>query len=205
MKNEHEPADDSIHKHVKAYSSLYKDVQKAVHMGLKDISDVKVSDPEARQYVEGVKKTLHVIKNRFDDEISFLENNSEWEKFTIAFFGETNAGKSTIIESLRIIFQEKARQKLIVENKANLEILERKYSDNAASLMEHLGKAYKNYATELETLSENITAIRDYFVREYGIRRQLLHYSLGAVIGALVAVLFLIANPRLAMWLGIVK
>ncbi len=35
-----------------------------------------------------------------------LKNNGEWEKFTIAFYGETGAGKSTLIECLRLFFKE---------------------------------------------------------------------------------------------------
>lgn len=37
-------------------------------------------------------------------ELESLKNNEEWENFTIAFYGETNAGKSTLIECLRLFF-----------------------------------------------------------------------------------------------------
>ncbi|GHP63669.1 hypothetical protein VN0229_09650 [Helicobacter pylori] len=39
-------------------------------------------------------------------ELESLKNNEEWEKFTIAFYGETSAGKSTLIECLRLFFKE---------------------------------------------------------------------------------------------------
>jgi len=38
-----------------------------------------------------------------------LEKNAEWDTFTIAFYGETGAGKSTIIETLRILLQEPSK------------------------------------------------------------------------------------------------
>ena len=38
------------------------------------------------------------------------KNVAEFDTFTIAFYGETNAGKSTIIESLRIYFGESSKQ-----------------------------------------------------------------------------------------------
>ena len=40
-------------------------------------------------------------------------NSTEWDKLVIAFFGETNAGKSTIIETFRILFDETERHKNI--------------------------------------------------------------------------------------------
>ena len=39
------------------------------------------------------------------------KNNAEFDTFVIAFYGETNAGKSTIIEALRIYFDEESKQK----------------------------------------------------------------------------------------------
>lgn len=42
-------------------------------------------------------------------ELESLKNNEEWENFTIAFYGETGAGKSTIIECLRLFFKERSK------------------------------------------------------------------------------------------------
>ncbi|MDH4567196.1 DUF726 domain-containing protein [Pseudomonas sp. BN414] len=39
-----------------------------------------------------------------------LEQNAEWNTFTIAFYGETGAGKSTLIETLRILLQESGKR-----------------------------------------------------------------------------------------------
>ncbi len=43
-------------------------------------------------------------------ELESLKNNEEWENFTIAFYGETNAGKSTLIECLRLFFKERSKR-----------------------------------------------------------------------------------------------
>ncbi len=42
-------------------------------------------------------------------ELESLKNNGEWENFTIAFYGETGAGKSTLIECLRMFFKEQSK------------------------------------------------------------------------------------------------
>lgn len=57
-----------------------------------------------------IKTTLKELNSEFKHEIEKLEASSEWDKFCIAFFGETNAGKSTVIESLRIIYDEEQRR-----------------------------------------------------------------------------------------------
>lgn len=43
-------------------------------------------------------------------ELESLKNNEEWENFTIAFYGETGAGKSTLIECLRLFFKEQSKK-----------------------------------------------------------------------------------------------
>lgn len=43
-------------------------------------------------------------------ELESLKNNEEWKNFTIAFYGETGAGKSTLIECLRMFFKEQSKR-----------------------------------------------------------------------------------------------
>ncbi|GAB0051800.1 hypothetical protein YGH009_06050 [Helicobacter pylori] len=42
-------------------------------------------------------------------ELESLKNNEEWENFTIDFYEETGAGKSTLIECLRLFFKERSK------------------------------------------------------------------------------------------------
>ncbi|KMZ46102.1 GTPase [Helicobacter pylori] len=42
-------------------------------------------------------------------ELESLKDNEGWENFTIAFYGETGAGKSTLIECLRLFFKEQSK------------------------------------------------------------------------------------------------
>lgn len=61
-----------------------------------------LDNQQAYQIVQGVQKDI-------EKSINNLENNAEWKSFQIAFFGETNAGKSTIIETLRILLKEPSK------------------------------------------------------------------------------------------------
>lgn len=58
---------------------------------------------------EKIYQILRNIQLKISTNIGQLENNSEWKQFQIAFFGETNAGKSTIIETLRILLNEPSK------------------------------------------------------------------------------------------------
>lgn len=55
--------------------------------------------------------------NEVDEQENYLKQNLVQDHLVIAFFGETNAGKSTIIDTFRIIFDEETRRKAI--EKAN--------------------------------------------------------------------------------------
>ena len=56
-------------------------------------------------------KFIEEIKHKIEDaklQLSDFKDKTVWDNLVIAFFGETNAGKSTIIETFRILFDEKS-------------------------------------------------------------------------------------------------
>lgn len=55
------------------------------------------------------KDALQGIERDLNQSIEELRRNAEWKTFTLAFYGETNAGKSTLIESLRILLKESSK------------------------------------------------------------------------------------------------
>lgn len=73
----------------------------------------KSSDDE--KFYQAKQQVIQIIQkfrnNEINKSIEELKKNQEWDTFTIAFYGETNAGKSTIIESLRIYYQEEDKAK----------------------------------------------------------------------------------------------
>lgn len=140
--------------------SLYNEVKDSVNHAINDISSISLSSEEDQKHILQIKDKLSEISQSFNKEIDSLEKNSEWEKFTIAFFGETNAGKSTIIESLRIIFKEKERQKQIENGQASLEELEKTFSENSGALIAELDTSLKNYTNEIRNIERQITLIK---------------------------------------------
>lgn len=60
-------------------------------------------------YQHAIESSILKAKARIEE----VKNGAVWDNLVIAFFGETNAGKSTIIETFRILFGEKERAELM--------------------------------------------------------------------------------------------
>lgn len=165
-------------------AGLYNEVKSSVSHALTDINSISLKDEEGQQHIDKIKERLEEVAKSFNQEIDNLEKNSEWEKFTIAFFGETNAGKSTIIESLRIIFKEKERQKQIENGEIQLEELEKSFSKNSDELIQVLNQNLSTYSSEMRNIEKQISEIK----RE---SKQPINNFIVVVIGILVGVLLM--------------
>lgn len=64
------------------------------------------NDPALAQAKSDAHSLLTQYQTALERQLAELQRNAEWNTFTIAFYGETGAGKSTIIETLRILLQE---------------------------------------------------------------------------------------------------
>ena len=118
----------------------YNEVKDVISQALQDSFVEEYNNEEENSFAKKIKDQLTEINEDFKKEINELEQSSEWDKLCISFFGETNAGKSTLIESLRIIYNEESRLQNILNNKQKLqEVLD---ENNAAysALVEHTGK-----------------------------------------------------------------
>ncbi|GAA9668027.1 hypothetical protein HpVH110_08330 [Helicobacter pylori] len=89
--------------------NIYFDVKNSI----KDLQKIfENTDGADKRLRESNQEALKVFKNLESEslrELESLKNNEEWEKFTIAFYGETGTGKSTLIECLRLFFKEPSK------------------------------------------------------------------------------------------------
>lgn len=86
------------------FTAVSKEVNALLASLRQPIDDVQLES--ARQMAAGELKSLLDL---LQVDLDALENNAEWQTFTIALYGETNAGKSTIIETLRIVLGEQSK------------------------------------------------------------------------------------------------
>ncbi|MEA3252758.1 MAG: hypothetical protein U9Q35_14655, partial [Pseudomonadota bacterium] len=98
------------------FEKIYSEVAASISSSRDELASISVANKDGQEHIANVVKQLGVIQDQFSEQLDLLEKNSEWDVFTVAFFGETNAGKSTILESLRILFDEESRRKFIVES-----------------------------------------------------------------------------------------
>ncbi|MFP6207578.1 GTPase [Helicobacter pylori] len=87
-----------------------KNIYLDVKANIENLQNIfKNTDNENERLKKSNQEALEVFqKLEFESlkELESLKNNEEWENFTIAFYGETGAGKSTLIECLRLFFKE---------------------------------------------------------------------------------------------------
>lgn len=120
-----------------------------------DILSLNVEHGDGKREIGNIIDKLREIQKRFDHELQELETHAEWDTFTLAFFGETNAGKSTIIESLRILFKEESRQALLKQHANDLEQFSLALNAHLEHVREGLHALYKEYTDELTAISQS--------------------------------------------------
>ncbi len=90
-----------------------KDIYLDVKANIENLQNIfKNTDNEnerLKKFNQEALKIFQQLELKSLKELESLKNNEEWENFTIAFYGETNAGKSTLIECLRLFFKEQSK------------------------------------------------------------------------------------------------
>ncbi|GAA9998850.1 hypothetical protein VN1070_07220 [Helicobacter pylori] len=88
---------------------IYSDVEKSIKDLQKIFENTDGIDEGLRAFNQEALELFKNLESESLKELESLKNNEEWEKFTIAFYGETGAGKSTLIECLRLFFKEPSK------------------------------------------------------------------------------------------------
>jgi Asp-tRNA(Asn)/Glu-tRNA(Gln) amidotransferase C subunit len=112
-------------------NDIYISVLSEVDAILQSLQDLP-SDKHVSQAKEKAVEIFGKLGAELKSNIESLSRNAEWEIYTIAFYGETNAGKSTIIETMRILLQEPEK----MAEQQEFKTLEEKYGVSAERLAE---------------------------------------------------------------------
>ncbi len=89
--------------------SIYSGVEESIKNLQSIFKNTDDKDEKLKQFNQEALKVFQQLEFKSLKELESLKNNEEWENFTIAFYGETGAGKSTLIECLRMFFKEQSK------------------------------------------------------------------------------------------------
>lgn len=89
--------------------NIYLGVEKSIKELQSIFKNTDDRDEKLKQSNQEALKVFQQLEFKSLKELESLKNNEEWENFTIAFYGETGAGKSTLIECLRMFFKEQSK------------------------------------------------------------------------------------------------
>jgi hypothetical protein len=143
----------------KNFENLYDDVSQSIAKATISITLLNIENEEGKAKLGNMVKQLVKIKSRFDSELNLLNDNAEWDRFTMVFFGETNAGKSTIIDSLRILFNEDSRLQLLQGNQHNLLPFEQELNHHLKETQNSFAQAFTDYTADIAKINEGFVHI----------------------------------------------
>lgn len=133
-----------------------KNIYDEIKQNIKETKNILLNNKDEKN--SEVNQNALAIFTSFEKEnskeLEELAKNQEWDSFTIAFYGETNAGKSTLIEALRIYFKEESKQKQELE----FDKIYSNYEEGFESVDELQAKI-EELQTQLKTLEPKIQEI----------------------------------------------
>ncbi|MFA8028373.1 GTPase [Helicobacter pylori] len=89
--------------------NIYLDVKASIENLQNIFKNTDDKDEKLKRFNQEALEVFQKLESKSLKELESLKNNEEWENFTIAFYGETGAGKSTLIECLRLFFKEQSK------------------------------------------------------------------------------------------------
>ncbi|KAA6498379.1 GTPase [Helicobacter pylori] len=127
-----------------------KDIYLGVEKSIKDLQSIFKNaddkDEKLKQFNQEALEVFQKLERESLKELESLKNNEEWENFTIAFYGETGAGKSTLIECLRMFFKEQSK----VDQQERFKRLYSTYQNN-----------YQNDERKKQAILNELTSLQD--------------------------------------------
>nr|WP_232257415.1 GTPase [Helicobacter pylori] len=89
--------------------NIYLDVKASIENLQNIFKNTDNENERLQKFNQEALEVFQKLERESLKELESLKNNEEWENFTIAFYGETGAGKSTLIECLRMFFKEQSK------------------------------------------------------------------------------------------------
>ncbi|GAA7415389.1 hypothetical protein MM0351_10220 [Helicobacter pylori] len=140
--------------------NIYLGVEKSIKELQSIFENADDKDEKLKQFNQEALKVFQQLELKSLKELESLKNNEEWENFTIAFYGETGAGKSTLIECLRMFFEEQSKRDQ-QERFKRLDLdYQEKYKDDER-LIEQYDTEISDFQKTLQDLENKLTSLKE--------------------------------------------
>ncbi|MGL2432405.1 GTPase [Helicobacter pylori] len=126
--------------------NIYLDVKASIENLQNIFKNADDKDEKLKRFNQEALEVFQKLERESLKELESLKNNEEWENFTIAFYGETGAGKSTLIECLRMFFKERSK----VDQQERFKRLYSNYQNN-----------YQNDERKKQAILNGLTSLQD--------------------------------------------
>ncbi|GAA8181076.1 hypothetical protein NP0158_07710 [Helicobacter pylori] len=114
--------------------NIYLGVEKSIKELQSIFKNTDDKDEKLKRFNQEALEVFQKLERESLKELESLKNNEEWENFTITFYGETGAGKSTLIECLRLFFKEQS--KVVQQERFKRLYAEKNHRDSGHALLE---------------------------------------------------------------------
>lgn len=93
------------------FINIYQQIEQEINSLVTSLNDkiTQMKNPAAQQQANNTLENIKKLRDKIFQQLQELEKNADWDTYTIAFYGETGAGKSTLIETLRLLLNEESK------------------------------------------------------------------------------------------------
>lgn len=91
-------------------NNLYKDLIDCINNSKNKVQNLQTNETKFEELKNEFISVFSQCADNAQNQMSHIHDNVVWDHLVVAFFGETNAGKSTLIESFRIANDEPTRK-----------------------------------------------------------------------------------------------
>ncbi len=139
---------------------IYLDVEKSIKDLQSIFKNTDDKDEKLQQFNQEALKVFQQLESKSLKELESLKHNEEWENFSIAFYGETGAGKSTLIECLRMFFKEQNKKDQQERFKKLDSHYQKNYQDDER-LIEQYDTEISDIQKTLQDLENKLTSLKE--------------------------------------------
>ncbi len=140
--------------------NIYLGVEKSIKDLQSIFENTDDKDEKLQQFNQKALKKFQQLESKSLKELESLKHNEEWENFTIAFYGETGAGKSTLIECLRMFFKEQSKKDQQERFKKLDSHYQEKYKDDER-LIEQYDTEISDIQKTLQDLENKLISLKE--------------------------------------------